>query len=476
MFRVLDILMLVIIIPVLLIFYFVEYPKNWRERRFIFGVRNREDFKSDKAKSCIDEIASGCRKQALIILISSFVIMGLILFIPDSVIRMVMWELFILADLIVIMIPYMRGNSEMKSLKTELGIVSNKGVSYTDLKSAGSVHAFKLSSILIPEIITLIVFIITLLNDVGVINIRSMFFSQNADNTLVMSGMVGAFLMIGLMMIPIAIYMDKIRNEVISEDSDINMNYNRAKKKTMADTNVLLVWVNTIFVITSVILIVALDNEFIYMILYVVYMLVIMTGLFYSMRKLLAIERNYRKNTTIDIDDDDKWILGSIYYNPDDKRLNVEKRAGFGVTVNAAHPVGRGVYIFAVLAIIVTLVSMVYVVVLSKTPMSVRIQDGSIICHHLRDEINVPLDTIEDPKMGEITQNNLTLRRRYGMEDDHVRKGVYTVNGESNCRVFMDVNSEKYITFKSEDTTYYINGKSDEETKELYEQLEEYGK
>lgn len=37
-------------------------------------------------------------------------------------------------------------------------------------------------------------------------------------------------------------------------------------------------------------------------------------------------------------DDDDKWILGSIYYNKNDPAWMVEKRLGMGWTVNFAHP------------------------------------------------------------------------------------------------------------------------------------------
>ncbi|WP_346929421.1 DUF5808 domain-containing protein [Clostridium sp.] len=37
-------------------------------------------------------------------------------------------------------------------------------------------------------------------------------------------------------------------------------------------------------------------------------------------------------------DDDDKWILGSIYYNKNDPAWMVEKRLGVGWTLNFAHP------------------------------------------------------------------------------------------------------------------------------------------
>jgi hypothetical protein len=63
--------------------------------------------------------------------------------------------------------------------------------------------------------------------------------------------MMAAFLIIGLMLIPVGLLFDKMRNEVISDDSDINANYNRAKKKNWADTNSFMVWINTAFIAIS---------------------------------------------------------------------------------------------------------------------------------------------------------------------------------------------------------------------------------
>lgn len=54
-----------------------------------------------------------------------------------------------------------------------------------------------------------------------------------------------------------------------------------------------------------------------------------------------------------DIDDDDLWKLGNtIYYNPNDSSLFVEKRVGIGWTVNAARPLGMILTIFPILIVI----------------------------------------------------------------------------------------------------------------------------
>lgn len=57
-----------------------------------------------------------------------------------------------------------------------------------------------------------------------------------------------------------------------------------------------------------------------------------------------------------DIDDDDLWIFGnSLYYNPDDSSLFVEKRVGVGWTVNIGRPIGMIIMILPFITLIVLL-------------------------------------------------------------------------------------------------------------------------
>ncbi|MBC5630063.1 DUF1648 domain-containing protein [Clostridium sp. NSJ-6] len=68
-------------------------------------------------------------------------------------------------------------------------------------------------------------------------------------------------------------------------------------------------------------------------------------------------EENYR-------DDDDRYILGSIYYNKNDPALMVEKRVGVGWTVNLAHPIGM---ILMVLPFIIMIGLIIFMYFFEKT-------------------------------------------------------------------------------------------------------------
>jgi Predicted membrane protein len=461
-----DIVMIAIMVPAALIVFLYEYPKKWKDRKLIFGVRNREEFKNIGTAEKVDEITGSCRKQAGLILIVSLIILGLMCLIPDFTLRMVVFSIFVMVDIVILVIPFARGNGEMKSLKKEIGLVS-KGLSYTDFTNAGSVHALKVSRLIIPNIIGGIVCFAALLYDLKLYSVAG----RTSSGDYLTSGMMAAFLIIGLMLIPVGLLFDKMRNEVISDDSDINANYNRAKKKNWADTNSFMVWINTAFIAISFPLMVLFNSEMIYMIMVIIYMLLLFVGIGLFIKRNLAIEKRYRRETSIEVDDDDCWILGSIYYNPEDKRLNVEKRAGVGATINMAHPVGKFIGAVAVLAIIGTFIVLIWVAILSKTPISVRVEDGKLICHQMKDDYVIPVDSIEEVTLGEGSRN-LKMSRISGYDIEPVEKGKYTVEGESGCIVFISYDADKYIRFTSNGKTYYISSGTAEETENIYGQIQ----
>lgn len=466
----LDIIMLVVMVPTLLIMFFYEYPVKWKDRKFIFGVRNRSEFKEEKAASEIDKITASTRKQALIIMISSFVIMGLIMLLPDLTVRMAFWIVFVFAALGLNMVPFMKANREMKSLKREIGIKSAPGTVFTDLKGAGAVRALKVRDVVIPNALSAAFFIATIIFELVVMNNPGMAGTAYDFGSFMMSSMTGAFLLVGIILIPVAVMMDRIRNEVISEDSDTNMNYNRAKKKVFADWFVLMSWINTVFILVAVPVVFLLYSNIVMILLMTVYLLMIMASLIGIAGKSLAVDKRYRKETTIDVDDDDRWLLGSIYYNPDDKRFNVAKRMGIGGTINVAHPAGKAIMIICGLLIIGVVVMSIFFAIMGKSSMSVKIENDTLICSQLTDWYKIPVADIEDLEICN-DASTVTLMKQAGVNMPPMYYGTYSVNGERDCKVFMNLESDTYITFKAGGTTYYISGNTEAETMEVFEML-----
>lgn len=92
----------------------------------------------------------------------------------------------------------------------------------------------------------------------------------------------------------------------------------------------------------------------------VVYLIIMLGGTMFltfkygqAGEKLLAEEQYY-----MDPEEDDKWLLGMIYYNSDDSSLFVEKRFGVGTTINMGNRkawlIVAGLLLFIILTIVWT--------------------------------------------------------------------------------------------------------------------------
>ena len=103
---------------------------------------------------------------------------------------------------------------------------------------------------------------------------------------------------------------------------------------------------------------------------FITYLLLIFTGLilisaiWISLKvgqggSRLKLKEDKNGEASKDRDDDSYWKLGNtIYYNPDDPSIFIEKRFGVGWTVNAARPLGM---IFLTLPIIIIVITMIIV-------------------------------------------------------------------------------------------------------------------
>jgi hypothetical protein len=330
----------------------------------------------------------------------------------------------------------------------------------------GTVRALKPVSVIIPNILGALTVIIALLSDLKVIKIAD----SPASGTFLATSVCGSIFLVGIMITVIGFVMDRIKSEVISTDSDINANYNRAKKKNMAKMFVLMLWANTIFICILSLLDILLYSNMIMLVGVGIYMILIMGAVAVFVHTDQSIEKIYHKDMTVVQDDDDLWIAGMFYYNPSDKRLNVEKRAGVGGTINMAHPVGKIVGIFCVLSIVFSLLVVIWIGMLEATPIDLRISDGNIICHQLRDEYVIPVSDIQSVEYIEDI-HALSFIRTSGTGMDTVLKGNFSVEGES-CKVFL--NPQKNIAIKIVTTSgriYYLSGDTQAETDSVYDQL-----
>jgi len=353
-----KLIMFVCVVPTALILCAIGFPKDPQKRKMIFGVRDVPEFHANGAADKVREIVSANRRTALIITALVCLISIILLILPATGITMLAWLLLVFAMLL-ISVPFGKGNTELKSLKKELG-VTKSGVVYTDLSNTDTIHALKLPWIILPNAVALAGTVFAVLVDFGVIRITE----SLACEKYALTAMSLSFFSLAVMFVPIAIVMDRTRNMVISRDSNVNANYNRAKKKTWADLLTAMSWVNALFLTGYSILCMFLNNDMVILGGTLVYTVLLMLIVVIGAVNQMAVEKRYERDTDLELqDDDDKWIFGMFYYNPNDSRLNVEKRFGYGATINIAHPAGKVITVITALLLLGSIIFLVYLAV-----------------------------------------------------------------------------------------------------------------
>ncbi len=461
----LGLFMLLCYVPTSLIILFICYPKEWKNRKIIFGVLNRDEFKAKENADYISYLVKKTRRNAAILIMTSIALAAIFLLIPDMSVMMIVYTLYILAALIIILLPYIKGNLELKSYKTELGITSTESLKQVDLKSITASHAINKLTLFIPLILNVVVFICALLYDLGIITIGKTAFKISFGATV----FSGTFLFTSILFVIIAFMMDNMRNEIISTDSDINANYNRAKKKNWADAWVQFLWVNVVFTILCVLCVAIYYNEIVIIGGFTIYVIVDFILIASLVKKSSMIKSNYEIDIPID-DDDDNWIFGMIYYNPNDMRLNVEKRTGVGSTINMARPAGKFITVFILLCILETFVAMGYIGAFISTPFEVKCENDKIICHQFKDDYVIDRDDIKEVTYGDDITSLKSIKIG-GIATDKLLKGNFQFDKDKNCKTFITISSMAYIRIETSDHIYYINANTKEETEKLYEQI-----
>ena len=358
---VINLIMFVCIVPTALIIFAIGFPKDPSKRKMIFGVRDNPEFHKDGAAKKVKEIAASNRKAGLLITVVVCLISVILLFLPATSITMLAWTLLVFA-MFLIAVPFGKGNTELKTLKKELGITKS-GVVYTDLTSTNAIHALKLPWIILPNAVALLGTVFAVLVDFGVIRL-----SENiacVKYALTINSL--SFLFMAVLFVPIAVIMDRTRNIVISKDSNVNANYNRAKKKTWADLMTAMSWANALFLTGYSILLMFVSNDLVMLGGILVYTILIMVIVFIGFVNQKSVEKRYERDTDLELlDDDDNWIFGMFYYNPNDSRLNVEKRFGYGGTINMAHPAGKVISVIIALLLLGSIIFLVYLAVTGR--------------------------------------------------------------------------------------------------------------
>lgn len=384
---------------------------------------------------------------------------------PYVSIQITIWTVWVFVLIVLIEWPFIKANAKVKDLKRGMGWYDKENPEeFIELKAAGEVRRVKVSTFFIPIAASMLA--VVLVYDLTFVKngiIKNVGYVQDFAVIILML----AFLNVLFLMV--AQWMDRQKTEVISTQSDVNVNYARAKKNIWKDFWLLSSWVTTIYVwVGAISLIFSIRFDLAILAGCVVYTFAVMGLLVPVTRKIKEVEARYEKERDIEIDGDDDryWIWGLLYNNPKDKHTMVSQRVGMGTTINIATKGGKIWWLVTVIVLLSVPVLCGWVIFEEFTPISLSIKEDEVHANHLKLEHEIAIGEIENL---ELVDELPKLTKAVGSAMETLVKGSFRVKGTGEkCILFLNPQNEKFLRFEVDGQVYYMSGLDDEETEKVY--------
>lgn len=449
-------ILLICVYPFVLLMYFLLKNEATPKKGLYYGVTlTREQAKELEAEHITKAYNKQMRQYLWILMLTPIPM----LFIPWFSIYFLFWSVWFLFGIFAFFIPFARANTKLKRLKAEKGWKQQNTEQLVEIKSAGKVRKVKFIQFAVPCILSVGIFLWAII--------------RACKEQLVVLGItVGSLAFVTLLFYQVAVWMDKQPVQVVSMDSEVNLNYARAGKNLWKNFWITCAWVNTAYTFSMLFM---LDkNERLSAVFIrstVIYILVTIVLLIRVMKKKKKLDVTYQdRMDAVTTDEDDYWLWGIIYYNPKNKHGMVEKRVGIGTSTNMATPVGKGIVAFCCLMMLSLPAVSIWLMLLEFMPIGLSVTDGRLIAAHVREDYSIPVSIIEEV---ELLEELPKWSKVSGTDMEELQKGTFRVAEVGRCEVFLNPENGLFICFEAVNTTYYMSGYDDAETMEIYELLTE---
>ncbi|MBP3654451.1 MAG: hypothetical protein J6J04_03350 [Oscillospiraceae bacterium] len=163
------------------------------------------------------------------------------------------------------------------------------------------------------------------------------------------------------------------------------------------------------------------------------------------------------------IDDDDKWLGGIVYYNPNDSRLVINDRVGTNSGVNLAKPMGKVLY--ALIVILLLTIPFWGLFIDFGGDLTLEMTDSQLL---ISDEY-----TVERNEILQVTllEELPAITRIFGTGLPEYLAGDFSSKEYGKLKVCLDPTSPPFVLIKTPDTVYLAGTRDQAVTEEIYNAL-----
>lgn len=165
------------------------------------------------------------------------------------------------------------------------------------------------------------------------------------------------------------------------------------------------------------------------------------------------------------IDEDEFWLWGVLYYNPNDRHLMKNDRVGIGASMNLAKPAGKIIMGLAALIMLSLPFICVWMITEEFTPVSLAYGGGQVAALHAGTRYEIDAQDILSAHLRDSVSG---ARRVSGTGMDTVLKGNFYLEDTGAAKFCLNPQEPPFIEIHTADATYVVGSANPQETEDTY--------
>ncbi len=453
-----NIIMSAVFFSVALIIYLVMRNEAKPKKNLILGVTLPYNARQSEQVGAV--VSSFLRRETLI-----FIVLVLLLLPPLILNRysvMMMWLfVWIIFALALPGIPFVRANKKLKALKSENGWYSAAaGVTLVDTKLASAPKKPLSVWWFVPAAVITLVPVI-----------HSIIALRDRDEFWPLMSVYLSFFALAAVSWFLYRVVFRQKAEVVDGNTAQNAALTQVRRYNWGKSWILIVWLTAVFDI--IFWLTGFDSAAV-ILLTVAYTILLMAFVLQTEFKTRKMQYKLTEQSgkTVYTDDDDKWLLGMLYYNPNDTHIMVNKRTGIGTTMNMAKAPGKILMVFVVLVLLSMPLIGLWLMREESTPVSLTVDGTQLVAVHTGKVYTLDIAEMGDAYLLDKLPSGV---RTNGTAMETVLKGNFRYDGLGDCRVCLNPQAPPFLVIETADHTYILGSASSDGTHAVYRELLQAG-
>ncbi|WP_028263832.1 hypothetical protein [Atopobium fossor] len=258
------------------------------------------------------------------------------------------------------------------------------------------------------------------------------------------------------------------RSEIVDGNTDLTQTLTRIRRRAWACVNLTAA---TIFALMSWSYFIFQASSNLYLVSMILLGLFLIIVAFATEMRVRGLQERLTKASGKDlyVDEDDHWIFGIFYYNPDDTKLIVNDRIGINTSFNLARPAGKAIAIAITFILLCLPVAGVFMADEFGTPVSLELSGQTIKAYHSL--INYEID-MNDVLTIELVNQLPQMTRTSGGAADTFLEGNFLTSQHESLKVCLNPEAGPWLLIHTKDNTSYLLGANDTaQTKTIFEKI-----